>query len=43
MLVGAGLLLAGAIVNAVGIRNPQTRAAGAPARSSTARPAEEPA
>ena len=43
MLVGAGLLLAGAIVNAVGIRNPQTTAAGAPARSSTVRPAEEPA
>ena len=43
MLVGAALLLAGAIVNAIGIRNPQTATAEAPARSSTTRPAKEPA
>jgi EmrB/QacA subfamily drug resistance transporter len=43
MLVGAALLLAGAIVNAVGIRNPQTAAAIAPARPTPSRPVEEPA
>ena len=42
MLVGAALLLAGAIVNAVGIRNPQRAAVTAPARPTPARPAEEP-
>src|SRR5438034_4869595 len=44
MLVGAALLLAGAIVNAVGIRNPQSAAAKARTESGTVRPpAEEPA
>jgi hypothetical protein len=43
MMVGAALLLAGAIVNAVGIRNPQPAAAAAPARPTATRPADEPA
>jgi len=43
MLVGAALLLAGAIVNAAGIRNPQTATVPEPARPAPRRPAEEPA
>jgi EmrB/QacA subfamily drug resistance transporter len=43
MMVGAALLLAGAIVNAAGIRNPQTATAPAPARPAPTRPTEEPA
>jgi EmrB/QacA subfamily drug resistance transporter len=43
MMVGAALLLAGAIVNAVGIRNPRAAIAPAPARPAPTRPAEEPA
>jgi predicted MFS family arabinose efflux permease len=44
MLIGAGLLLAGAIVNAVGIRNPRPAAAEAPAEAGSPRSAaSEPA